>query len=428
MIRNTGSVMNTDIELDILYHLLIALAIGLLIGIERGWQKRETEDGQRVAGIRTYGLIGLFAGVLTILSEEFSVLILSVGFFSLALIMGVMVHLKHQQSGEWGITSIVAAFLTFSLSSLAVAGYVVTASTAAIITVLLLNYKLTIHQWLQHLHENELKAGIQLLLISVVLLPVLPNEGFGPWQALNPYKIWLMVVLIATISFIGYFAMKIGGPKKGILFTGLFGGLVSSTAVTLHLSKLSKTNAAMTPIIASAILIACGTMFIRVMIIVSIFDFSLLNYIWLPFCLMAAITYLPILFYSRIKHEPSISAHSILKNPLELKTAISFGLILTIVMLLGVFLKQTFGDAGLITLSTISGIADVDAILLSLLEMSEHGLSTNTFVLCCVIAASMNNGLKSFLTISIGNRKLAFLVATPLVLGMSVGLGTALLS
>ncbi len=281
--------MSTEIES--LYFLLVALAIGLIIGIERGWQDRDSQDGQRIAGVRTYGLIGLLGGVFGIFTTQFGPLMFGLGFVGLSLVIGVIFVAKQYQTGEWGITSLIAALLVFVLAALATTGLALVAVACAVVVVVLLSYKPQLHGLISHLQVEELRAGIKLLLISVVLLPLLPDQGFGPWQALNPYRIWMMVVVIATISFVGYFAIKIGGAHRGILFTGLFGGLASSTAVTLHLSRLGKTNQNLASVAASGILIACGTMFIRMLIIVAILAPSQLNTLWPVMVMMAAACY-----------------------------------------------------------------------------------------------------------------------------------------
>lgn len=411
--------MSTEIES--LYFLLVALAIGLIIGIERGWQDRDSQHGQRIAGVRTYGLIGLLGGVFGILASHFGPLIFGLGFVALSLVIGMIFVAKQSQSGEWGITSLIAALLVFALAALATTGLALVAAASAVVVVVLLSYKPQLHGLISHLQVEELRAGIKLLLISVVMLPLLPDQGFGPWQALNPYRIWMMVVVIATISFVGYFAIKIGGAHRGILFTGLFGGLASSTAVTLHLSRLGKTNQNLASVAASGILIACGTMFIRMLIVVAILAPSQLNKMWPAMLMMAAITYLPLFFYQSRSHTnlPGSSTH--LQNPLEIKTALTFGAILTAVMLLSVGLRQNYGDAGLLTLAAVSGIADVDAIMLSMIGMSDDTLTPRLFVMGCVIAAGVNSVVKALMCVMIGGRIFSLKAALPLILAAAAG-------
>lgn len=412
-------------EIESLYFLMVALAIGLMIGVERGWQERASEEGQRIAGVRTYGLIGLLGGGVGLLADQLGGLVLALGFVAVAVVVGMIFLAKQQQEGEWGITSLVAALLVFVLAALATNGQVLVAASTAVIAVLLLSYKPQLHGLISRLQVEELRAGIKLLLISVVMLPVLPDQGFGPWQALNPYRIWMMVVVIATISFAGYFAIKIGGTRRGILFTGLFGGLASSTAVTLHLSRLGRNSPDVIPVAASGVLIACGTMYIRMLIVVGLLAPSMLPSLWPPVVLMASLTYLPLLLYRRAAAKTSLGTSSTLQNPLELKTALTFGAILTAVMLLSVALRETYGEAGLMTLAALSGIADVDAIMLSLIGMVESDLSSRLFVMGCVIAACANSFVKAVMCWLIGDRKLGLRAAGPLVLAGLSGVTTA---
>ena len=229
-------------ELQTFYYLGVALSIGLLIGVERGWKARKADVGERVAGVRTYGLISLLGGGLALLADQLGAFILGLAFIGISGLLTAVYIITLKQGGadDIGITSLIASLLAFVLGALAAMGEVKIAAASAVVTTLLLSYKPLLHHWVSALEENELRAGIKLLLISVVLLPILPNQGYGPWQALNPYEIWWMVVLIAVISFVGYFSIKIGGTSKGAMFTGLFGGLVASTAVTLHFSKLAR--------------------------------------------------------------------------------------------------------------------------------------------------------------------------------------------
>jgi uncharacterized membrane protein (DUF4010 family) len=294
------------------------------------------------------------------------------------------------------------------------------AAASAVVATLLLGYKPVLHHWVGVLKSKELRAGIKLLLISVVLLPVLPNQGYGPWQALNPYAIWWMVVLIATISFAGYFAIKIGGEQRGVVFTGLFSGLASSTALTLHFSRVARQHPESAPILAAGILLACGTMIPRMMLLVGILNPQLLVPILVPAMVMASLAYLPGFWYLWAQRSYEGGSKSPLKNPLEMKTALGFGAVLALVMLLGKALKAWFGDAGVYALSAASGVTDVDAITLSLVRMTQEDLAIRTAVLGIVIAGSVNNIAKGTMAVALGGSTLLLRVGIPLLLS---GLG-----
>jgi uncharacterized membrane protein (DUF4010 family) len=412
-----------NVEQQLYYHLGVALAIGLLIGVERGWKARETGEGERVAGVRTYGLLGFLGGVLALLAQSIGALVLGLAFVGLAgVLTAVYVANLKERNRDAGITSLVAGLLTFVLGALAATGQVGVAAASAVVATLLLGYKPLLHHWVSVLSGDELRAGIKLLLISVVLLPVLPNRGFGPWQALNPYAIWWLVVLIASISFIGYFAVRIGGVSRGIVFTGLFGGLASSTALTLHFSRMARRGGAMAPILATGILLACGTMFPRMLLVASVISPRVFQPMVVPTAVMASLAYLPAVWYWRVQPRRKADAGSPLKNPLVLKTALSFGVLLAVVMLLGKALRSAFGNAGIFALAAASGVADVDAITVSLAHMAQDDLALRVAVLGMVIAGAVNTVAKGGIAVAVGGATLALRVGAPLLVSAVGGL------
>ncbi|MEE4250631.1 MAG: MgtC/SapB family protein [Alcanivoracaceae bacterium] len=407
--------------------LMSALLIGMLIGIERGWEAREKQSGQRIAGIRTHALVGLLGGLGVLLSKLVSdwawpALLLALTAVSLS---AYRVH--SQRTGDLSITSLVSLLLTFCFGAIAMAGELVLAATAAVVTVILLDNKREIHGLLSKLRAHELDAAFKLLLISVVVLPLLPNDGMGPYQALNPFEIWWMVVLIASISFVGYFAMRGWGASKGILFTSLFAGLSSSTALTLQFARQSRDVPALSPLLASGILLACGTMFPRILIYCALISPALLGSLTVPVLVMTLTLYLPALIIWRSHKVQSVDSPELKQNPLDLFSAVSFGLLLGAIMLLAAWLQDLMGDQGLYLLAAASGIADVDAITLSLTRMASSGLNLQTATLAIVVAAAVNSLVKSSMAVIIGTRALALRVAVPMLLSLSGGLIVALM-
>ncbi|HXV60390.1 MAG TPA: DUF4010 domain-containing protein, partial [Vicinamibacteria bacterium] len=329
-------------DVEQLTRLGVALATGLLVGIERGWRERETEEGGRVAGVRTYGLIGLLGGVVGIVGIHSQQAILPTAFVAITAVMIVAYAITAKGANDVGITSLMAGLLTFGFGLLSALGHIPIAVAAAVVTTLILGVKPALHGWLHKLTGPELKAIIKLLLISVVLLPVLPNQGFGPWEALNPYTIWWMVVLVASISFAGYVAMKAVGERKGAAVTGLFGGLASSTALTLHFSRMAHRQKLATSLLGFAVLIACGTMFPRILLITAAVNRSLVPELLPPMILMSVIVYLPsALLWRRSDERGNNGKSPTVQNPLELKTALRFGALLAIVMLAAEALERT---------------------------------------------------------------------------------------
>ena len=413
-------------EQQAFYYLGVALALGLLIGVERGWKAREQAEGQRVAGVRTYGLIGLLGGATALLTQQLGALLMGLMFVAVtgALTAVYVANLTHDEE-DVGITSLVAGLLTFVFGALAGFGEVAIAGAAAVITTLVLGYKPLLHHWVGALEGKELRAGLKLLLISVVLLPVLPNRGYGPWQALNPYEIWWMVVLIAAISFVGYFAIKLGGARNGTVFTGLFGGLASSTALTLHFSRVSRGNTTLAPLLATGILLACGTMFPRMFLLAGILNGQLLRPLLVPALIMALLVYAPGLFYWWSSRHGRSGETARLSNPLEIKTAVSFGVLLALVMLLGRALQAWLGETGVLLLATASGLADVDAITLSLARMSQDELAIRIAATGIVIAGAVNSLVKAGMATVIGGRQIGLRVGVPLVASAIAGLSAS---
>ena len=404
-------------------NLAVALLLGAIVGLERGWDAREQKSGERIAGIRTFSLVGLLGGLAAVLAAEitvwaFPVLLLSVVAMGLVAYSERLEHIRN-----FSITGLVGMLLTFCFGAVAVAVDPVIATAAAVITAIILDNKEEIHGWVQKLQAHELDAALKLLLISVVMLPLLPNERMGPGGALNPREIWWMVVMIASISFVGYFAIRVAGARKGILFTSLFAGLSSSTALTLHFARQSRSNEGFSPQFAAGILIACGTMFPRILVYCLVINAALLPSLIWPVLVMTILLYGPALYiWQKNSKQLQVSQPSLSQNPLDLSSALVFGLLLTAILLLGEFLKNAFGDAGIFALAATSGVADVDAITLSLTRMSNNGLAMDTAVLGIVIAAAVNNLVKSGIAWSIGNRQTGLLVAGPMVLSLGAGL------
>ena len=216
-------------ELENFKLLGIALAIGLLIGLERGWRGRDLGEGMRVAGLRTHGMIGLLGGLSGILAQQVDAFLMGFVFLGLTSVLLLAYSKSLDKFQDFSITGVIASLIAFTLGALTVFGHITLASASAVIITALLGFKPLLHGWLKKLEQEELNATLKLLLISVVILPILPDQGYGPWDAFNPYHIWLMVVLIAGISYLGYFAIRIVGNQHGPVLTGALGGLVSST-------------------------------------------------------------------------------------------------------------------------------------------------------------------------------------------------------
>ncbi|WP_322520944.1 MgtC/SapB family protein [Guyparkeria halophila] len=409
-----------------LWHLGAAMLLGALIGLERGWSKRKEEAGSRIAGIRTHALVGLLGGLAALLSETLTSWAFPTLLLATTAIALVAWRTRAESVRNVSITDSVGLLIVFCLGAIALAVDLVIATAVAVVTAMILDNREEIHGLLHKLEARELDAAFKLLLITVVMLPILPNQGFGPGGVLNPYEIWWMVVLIASISFVGYFAIRMGGAEKGILFTSLFAGLSSSTALTLHFSRQSRVTGELSPLLAVGILIACGTMFPRVLLVATMIHPPMFTGLLLPVLVMSLLIYVPAFFmWRRARRGSDIEQPELKQNPLDLTSALLFGLLLTIIMLAGEWLQGWLGDAGIYLLAASSGVADVDAINLSLTRMAEESITVQTAVVGIIIASAANNLVKTGMAVVIGTRTLGLWVAGPMIVSLAAGLVTA---
>ncbi len=390
----------------------VALAVGLLIGLERGWHDRDAPEGQRVAGLRTFGLIGLLGGLCALLADAYGGVMLGLGFAGLAATL-IAAHFKSSwRTEDYGITSEVASLATFALGAAAVAGHPAPAAAGAVITATLLGLKPELHAWLRRLDRQELIAALQLGLISVVVLPLLPDVGYGPGGALNPHALWWLVVLITAISFVGHFAIRVAGERRGLLFTGLAGGLASSTALTLSFARIGREHAALHPWLAIGVAVAASTMCLRMLVEVALVSPDLLAPAAPALGAMALAGFgVAGAALLRPRRAPDQPAGIEGTRPFQLKVALQFAAALAVIGVLSELAGRWLGDRGLYLLALLSGVADVDAITLSLARMTERGLPSEVAVRGMVIAAMTNTVVKSLMVVVISGGRMAWQVA-----------------
>lgn len=412
-------------NLTVTLQLAIALAIGLIIGMERGWESRESPAGLRIAGIRSFGLIGLLGGLSALLAAQFGVSVLVIAFLGLALIIAVSYGVTAQNTQDFGITTELALLITFVLGALAGKGLASEAVAVAVVMTVLLGFKQELHKSLRHLDRRELIATLQLLLIAAVVLPLLPNRDLGPWSALNPRAIGLLVVLIAGISYVGYFAMRLLGARVGLLATAVLGALVSSTAVTVSFGRMARREQGNFALLGAGISLASGTMALRILVEVSLVNPALLPSLVPPVAVLAVV---PLVAAGAIvirTKSVETSAEVELKNPIELGAALGYGAVFAVLFILIQAMEAWFGNAGVYALSAISGITDVDAVSLSLAQATKGDLPLVVGTTGILIAAMVNTAVKALLATVIGGWKLARWCASILLLALGLSLTTA---
>jgi uncharacterized membrane protein (DUF4010 family) len=415
-------------NIDLFLRFGVALAIGFLIGLQREFAHGGSER-DIIAGERTFALFGLSGAVSAMIADELNS---SLAFIGIILVLGAFItaaYLVDARKGQVGLTTEVAIVVAITAGALAYWGYLSLALAIGIATTVILSIKLETDRFARSLTREDISAALQLAVISAIVLPILPNESFfpPPFDVLNPFKIWLMVVFISGISFLGYVAIKIVGPEQGIGLTGFLGGLVSSTAVTLSFSERSKREPELSKPFALAITVAWTVMFARVLVEVGVVYQPLLKFVWLPITAsgVVGLLYCAYLFFSQRTAEKADVEFS---NPFDLLSAIKFGLLYGLVLLISRAAQMYLGDAGLYISSIISGVADVDAITLSMAELSRNDLiEMPKAALAIVLATLSNTTIKGGIALAMGGKALR----KPLSLGIGailiVGIGTALL-
>jgi uncharacterized membrane protein (DUF4010 family) len=396
-----------------------SLAIGLLIGLER-----ERHPSAK-AGLRTFSLVALFGATCAFLSESRGApAILIVGL----LLVGAMIiaaYVRDQDDQEPGTTTVIALLLCYGLSVMVWVGYESVAVMLAIVITSLLYFKTELRGITERLERRDLISMLQFAVLTFIVLPILPDQEYGPYGALNPYEIWTIVVLISGVSLAGYVAMRIVGPRHGAALLGVFGGLVSSTATTLVYSRHGGADARLNDTAATVIVLANLVLLVRLGILIAVVSPGLLGTA-LPVLGGGLLLGLASLGYlrarQRTREEPPVPD---IKNPTELRAALGFAAAYAVVLLLTAWLSDVAGQAGLYAVALVSGLTDVDAITLSSLRMHNNGTFGPTQIMIAVVLAIIANiAFKLGLVLTAGGRPLFLRCAGPMVavaIGLAVG-------
>lgn len=410
-------------------NLSAALSLGAVIGLERGWQEREREDESRVAGLRTFALLGLFGGVLGALAEPFGPWPAAMAIGGVAFLAVSAYRENVHSNGSLSATTAVAMLLTVALGLLAGVGEPLLAIAVAVIAAVLLDLKPQLHRWMRHVEKRELSAALQMLVLTAVVLPILPDQGYGPYEALNPYRLWWTVVLIAGLSLCGHLAMRLTSPSRGIFWTGLLGGLASSTAATLAVARRVRHDPSILSAATSGILAASCMMFVRMTAMVALLRPALLASMGTAMVVAAMVLLATAVFGRRSPPSTASPAHAAdPASPFDLSTALGFGVLLGVMAVLTRAAQDWLGDVGLYALALLSGLLDVDAILLTVMQMTAQGaLPIDQATIAAGLAVCANMLMKTVLSWTIGGAALGWRVTAGFGFALSIAAGTAFL-
>lgn len=368
-----------------LLHLAVAMGIGFLIGFEREYAHKAEAKTHSFAGARTFSLTG-FAGALAGLADG-GVVIPAMTLAAIGLLTAASYWSIARETPAAGGTTEIALFVTFLLGLAVMRGFVLEAVAGGVVTAMLLSLKTNVQRWAAALNEEEVSAALRFLVIALVILPVLPDENFGPYDALNLRSIWLMVVFISGLSFLGYWLIKLVGEGHGVLLTGLAGGLASSTATTLSLARFAKDGAGARNI-AAGIVAANVVMLARVGLLVAAISREVLAVIAPALAAGAAVGIAAALWFW-LGRKPDAQTGGTLDfgNPMEVRPALFFAGLLAVISLAASFAAEQFGNAGLFAVGLLSGLADVDAITLIAGQKAAAGSAAAGAAAAAILAA-----------------------------------------
>jgi uncharacterized membrane protein (DUF4010 family) len=390
----------------------MALLMGLLIGLEREHSiGAEREPSEKpipfFAGVRTFPLITLFGFLCGLAARAGWGWMLPVGLAGVCA-LAVAAYMVWSQGPYKGATTEFMTLLAFVFGALAALGYLITAATFAVVSTLLLSVKGPLHRLAESIQEGELYAILKFLVVSVIILPLLPNRAFGPLQALNPRLIWWMVVLVSGLSMLGYALTKFLGARQGIAVSGILGGMTSSTAATFDLSHQARSaGESLARYFALGITIASTIMFVRVFIITAAIDGPLARALTLPIALPFMVGVgISIYLWERKTSEREAAIK--VKNPMELWSAVKFGLMFAAVMFVSKAGYQYFGSSGIYLTGALAGLVNPDAFTISAAHLAQQGtLAPSTANASILLSCASNTLVKGGIAVVLGGRPLS---------------------
>lgn len=398
----------SEFTLRILLELLIVLGIGVIVGLEREYSAAKDSEidektgSELFAGVRTFPIVAIIGYLSTFLSDKISSWIFPVALIVVAAFAVTAYYISNLKKRD-GSTTEFALLVVFLLSALVYTGeYLLSAFLALLITVLL-TFKVRIHRAVARLSRQEILSILLFAAITALALPLLPNQDFGPYGALNPYKIWFIVTIFIALNFVAYFLHKFIGSKYSIITTGVLGGFISSTATAWYFSRLAgkSKEGGMTHV--GAILIASSIMFPRLLIWLVVINPGLLKNLWLPVVIFGLIGFGAGFYFTRKSLGDEDFEERNIGNPINLKDAGIFGAIYVIILLAVGFAQEQFGDEGVYLAAGISGLTDVDAITISMAEYAKGSINNSTAVIAIIIAAFSNTLIKYAFCLIFGN-------------------------
>ncbi|GGE05534.1 hypothetical protein GCM10011529_09900 [Polymorphobacter glacialis] len=388
-----------------------AIAVGLLIGVERGWRQRRIRGGGRVAGLRTFALLGLLGGLAGLMAIVYPLVAAALAIGAVAILV-----IGYRRAIQPDATTEIAALLTLGLGALAGSGNPVPALAAAAVVTLLLSSRDQLHRWLRGLTETDIHAVARFAIIAAAIWPLLPDRDMGPYNAWNPRDLWLVVVIVCGLSFAGYAASRRFGATSGILATAAIGGLYSSTAVTAALSQQLRGTPEHARALSAGIAVASAVMFVRVAVLAAVlvpFALPRLAIIIAPAAIIALV--FVALRWRSARDAPPATNVAVARNPFALLPALGFAVFVAILALIVRWAEIRYGNAGIALTLAITGSMDVDAAIVTMRGLPANSLDPAIAGMILALPVLLNTLVKAGITIVTAGPKLGWPAALPLL-------------
>ncbi|TPE62215.1 DUF4010 domain-containing protein [Sandaracinobacter neustonicus] len=412
------------LDLAQLRPLAFALAIGLIIGLQRGWQARAEPTGRRVAGFRTFGLLGLAGGLAALLPLPFGTVILAA-----AAAMLIVGYVRESSSTEYSATTAIAGVLTLGLGAFAAMGRETEAMAAAAVMMLLLALKHRLHHFLRGVSATEIEAASRFAIVALVILPLMPDKAYGPFEAWNPRQLWTVVVVVLALSFAGYVATRRLGPSKGLLITAAAGALVSSTAVTASYARQLKEDSPAVPALIAGIALASAISYGRLLLLAALLTTAAAPTLAIAIVPAGLVAVAAAWIVAR-RAEPQVHEGELaLGNPLNFGSAFGLAGFVALLSALSRWALDHFGGAGIGIVLLLTGLADVDAAVLTLAALPPQNLAPDRAGLLLTLPVIANMTVKIGLVLVNAPNRRGLKAALPLLATtLATALGAAFLA
>ncbi|MFH0875229.1 MAG: MgtC/SapB family protein [archaeon] len=408
----------------LIQRLLVSLALGALIGIERE-KTQQLQKARDIAGIRTFMLISLMGSLSVYLSEFFTEWFAIVSLICFTLFFLMAYYFRYVTRKEVGLTTEFSAIVTYFIGIIAFCSKIEHAISVTIFVALILSFRIFLHQMVRKLNRKEFYDTLKFLIVAFVILPLLPNRFFGPLDAFNPYETWLIVVLVSGIGFLGYLLLKYVNSRHGIELTGLIGGIVASTPLVLTMASKSRSDEKSSIHYVYASVLSNSTMFFRILIIVFIITGHVSTPLLLSMALMSLVGIIWTIFFWKKKEQ--IGTKIDFKSPFTLGPAISFAVLYAAIIFLSKHAVTFLGASGIFATSILSGFANIDAIAITLSKLAQTGLDNKLVAIALCLAACSNTLVKIFISYFFGSKEFFRKIIGVFSMTFIVGAATALL-